>query len=185
MLRAGHRRHLLLDEIGEMPNATQAKLLRVLEERKLRRLGARTEQDVDVRVLAATNRDPNTAVALGHLRADLFYRLNVFNIHMPPLRDHMEDLPAMAEAMLGQMNQKHSRRVSGVAPSMLDRMMAYNWPGNVPRAAQHHRARGDSVPRWRAAGCGPPASRLRQVATAGRARLRCQHGSGARGHHGG
>jgi DNA-binding NtrC family response regulator len=122
---------LLLDEVGEMPNATQAKLLRVLEERKLRRLGARTEQDVDVRVLAATNRDPNTAVAEGHLRADLFYRLNVFNIHMPPLRDHMEDLPAMAEAMLGQMNQKHSRRVSGVAPSMLDRMMSYNWPGNV------------------------------------------------------
>jgi DNA-binding NtrC family response regulator len=122
---------LLLDEIGEMPSGTQAKLLRVLEERKLRRLGARNEQDVDVRVLAATNRDPNTAVAEGHLRADLFYRLNVFNIHMPPLRDHMEDLPAMAEAMLGQMNEKHSRRVSGVAPSMLDRMTAYNWPGNA------------------------------------------------------
>ena len=122
---------LLLDEVGEMPNATQAKLLRVLEERKLRRLGARTEQDVDVRVLAATNRDPNTAVAEGHLRADLFYRLNVFNIHMPPLREHMEDLPAMIEAMMADMNQKHSRRVSGVAPSMLDRMMSYNWPGNV------------------------------------------------------
>jgi DNA-binding NtrC family response regulator len=122
---------LLLDEVGEMPNATQAKLLRVLEERKLRRLGSRTEQDVDVRVLAATNRDPNSAVAEGHLRADLFYRLNVFNIHMPPLRDHMEDLPAMAQAMLDQMNQKHNRRVSGVAPSMLDRMMAYNWPGNA------------------------------------------------------
>ena len=122
---------LLLDEVGEMPNATQAKLLRVLEERKLRRLGSRTEQDVDVRVLAATNRDPNTAVAEGHLRADLFYRLNVFNIHMPPLRDHMEDLPAMAEAMVNQMNQKHNRQVSGVAPSILDRMMTYNWPGNV------------------------------------------------------
>jgi DNA-binding NtrC family response regulator len=122
---------LLLDEIGEMPSGTQAKLLRVLEERKLRRLGARTEQDVDVRVLAATNRDPNSAVAEGHLRADLFYRLNVFNIHMPPLRDHMEDLPAMAQAMLEQMNEKHNRRVSGVAPSILDRMMAYNWPGNV------------------------------------------------------
>src|SRR5580698_9601867 len=100
---------LLLDEIGEMPLATQAKLLRVLEERKLRRLGARTEQDVDVRVLAATNRDPSTAVAEGHLRNDLFYRLNVFNIHMPALREHLEDLPAMAEAMVGQMNQKHNR----------------------------------------------------------------------------
>src|SRR5450631_4120014 len=122
---------LLLDELGEMPSGTQAKLLRVLEERKLRRLGARTEQDVDVRVLAATNHDPNTAVAEGHLRADLFSRLNVFNIHMPPLRDHMEDLPAMAQAMLEQMNEKHNRQVSGVAPSILDRMMAYSWPGNV------------------------------------------------------
>jgi DNA-binding NtrC family response regulator len=122
---------LLLDELAEMPIGTQAKLLRVLEERKLRRLGARTEQDVDVRVLAATNRDPGLAVAEGHLRADLFYRLNVFNIAMPPLRDHLEDLAPMAEAMLAEMNQKHNRRVSGIATSILDRMMAYDWPGNA------------------------------------------------------
>jgi DNA-binding NtrC family response regulator len=122
---------LLLDEIGEMPVGTQAKLLRVLEERKLRRLGARTEQEVDVRVLAATNRDPADAVALGELRSDLYYRLNVFNIHMPPLRDHLEDLPPMAEAMVREMNQKHGRRVSGVGQSILDRMLAYNWPGNA------------------------------------------------------
>lgn len=122
---------LLLDEIGEMPIGTQAKLLRVLEERKLRRLGARTEQDVDVRVLAATNRDPGLAVSEGHLRADLFYRLNVFNIHMPPLRDHISDLPAMTDAMVDEMNHKHSRRVSGVSASMLDRLMAYHWPGNA------------------------------------------------------
>jgi DNA-binding NtrC family response regulator len=121
---------LLLDELGEMPIATQAKLLRVLEERKLRRLGARTEQDVDVRVLAATNRNPGDAVADGHLRPDLFYRLGVFNIAMPPLREHIEDIQPMAEAMLSEMNEKHSRRVSGVAPSMLDRMLAYDWPGN-------------------------------------------------------
>jgi DNA-binding NtrC family response regulator len=121
---------LLLDEIGEMPLATQTTLLRVLEERKFRRLGARAEQEVDVRVLAATNRDPEQAVAEGHLRADLYYRLNVFNIAMPPLRDHLEDLPLMVDAMLEQMNQKHGRRVSGVAPSMLERLMAYNWPGN-------------------------------------------------------
>src|ERR1700683_1209682 len=104
---------LLLDELAEMPAGTQAKLLRVLEERKLRRLGARTEQDVDVRVLAATNRDPEKAVVDGQLRADLFYRLNVFHITMPPLREHMEDLPAMAEAMIDEMNQKHGRKVSG------------------------------------------------------------------------
>jgi DNA-binding NtrC family response regulator len=125
-----HGGTLLLDEIGEMPAATQTTLLRVLEERKLRRLGARAEQEVDVRVLAATNRDPAEAVAQGKLRADLYYRLNVFNIAMPPLREHIGDLPAMAEAMLAEMNQKHGRRVSGVAPSMLDRLMAYNWPGN-------------------------------------------------------
>ena len=121
---------LLLDEIGEMPAATQAKLLRVLEERKFRRLGARNEQEVDVRVLAATNRDPGQAVAEGHLRPDLYYRLNVFNIHMPPLREHLEDLPAMADAMLGEMNQKHGRKVSGVTAAILERMMAYDWPGN-------------------------------------------------------
>jgi DNA-binding NtrC family response regulator len=122
---------LLLDEVGEMPHGTQAKLLRVLEERKLRRLGARTEQDVDVRVLAATNRDPRHAVAQGHLRADLFYRLNVFNIHMPPLREHADDLPAMVEAMVMEMNQKHGRKVSGVSTSMLDRLKAHSWPGNA------------------------------------------------------
>jgi DNA-binding NtrC family response regulator len=122
---------LLLDEIGEMPSGTQAKLLRVLEERKFRRLGARTEMDTDVRVLAAMNRDPQSAVAEGHLRADLYYRLNVFNIAMPPLREHLEDLPPMVETMVSEMNQKHGRKVSGVAPSMLDRLMAYSWPGNA------------------------------------------------------
>ena len=122
---------LLLDELGEMPVATQAKLLRVLEERKLRRLGARNEQEVDVRVLAATNRDPKEAVARGELRSDLYYRLNVFHIDLPPLRDHLEDLPAMADAMVREMNQKHGRKVVGVGQSILDRMMGYNWPGNA------------------------------------------------------
>ncbi|MGB8029785.1 MAG: sigma-54 dependent transcriptional regulator [Terracidiphilus sp.] len=122
---------LLLDEIGEMPSGTQAKLLRVIEERKFRRLGARTEMDTDVRVLAATNRDPERAVTEGHLRADLYYRLNVFNIAMPPLREHLDDLPPMVEAMVSEMNQKHGRKVSGVAPSMLDRLMAHSWPGNA------------------------------------------------------
>jgi transcriptional regulator with PAS, ATPase and Fis domain len=164
-----------------MPHGTQAKLLRVLEERKLRRLGARTEQDVDVRVLAATNRDPSEAVAEGHLRADLFYRLNVFNIHMPPLREHMEDLPAMAEAMLSEMNQKHNRSVSGVAPSMLDRMMAYDWPGNA-RELRNTIERAvvlcpDGAPLD--AGHLPPG--FRQNAECPRADLRCRHGAGARG----
>jgi DNA-binding NtrC family response regulator len=122
---------LLLDELGEMPIGTQAKLLRVLEERKLRRLGGRTEQDVDVRVLAATNRNPEEAVAAGQLRSDLFYRLNVFHIHMPPLREHPEDIPDMAAAMLAEMNQKHGRRVAGVSSAMLERLQQHEWPGNA------------------------------------------------------
>jgi DNA-binding NtrC family response regulator len=82
-------------------------------------------------VLAATNHDPDRAVNQGQLRPDLYYRLNVFHISMPPLRDHREDLPAMAESMVNEMNVKHGRRVAGVAPSMLDRMMIYDWPGNA------------------------------------------------------
>src|SRR5277367_558272 len=122
---------LLLDEIGEMPVGTQAKLLRVLEERKLRRLGSKVESPVDVRVLSATNQDPDEAVEKGQLRGDLFYRLNVFNIHMPPLREHKEDIPEIVDAMLVEMNRKHCREVSGVDPDMMARMMAYDWPGNV------------------------------------------------------
>src|ERR1700748_2960226 len=99
---------LLLDEIGEMPVGTQAKLLRVLEERRLRRLGSKVESPVDVRVLAATNKEPEEAVATGQLRGDLYYRLNVFNILMPPLRDHKEDIPAIVDSMLEDMNRKHS-----------------------------------------------------------------------------
>jgi DNA-binding NtrC family response regulator len=122
---------LLLDEIGEMPIGTQAKLLRVLEERKLRRLGSKVESPVDVRVLAATNKVPEDAVDSGQLRGDLFYRLNVFNINMPPLREHKEDIPPIIESMLIDMNRKHSRNVNGVSHEMLARLMSYDWPGNV------------------------------------------------------
>ena len=122
---------LLLDEIGEMPIGTQAKLLRVLEDRRYRRLGSKTETPIDVRVLAATNKDPETAVADGHLRGDLYYRLNVFNIHMPPLRKHKEDLPAIVNRMIAEMNQKHGRSVLGMDAEMRSRLMAYDWPGNV------------------------------------------------------
>src|SRR6202522_3801623 len=122
---------LLLDEIGEMPMATQAKLLRVLEDRKLRRLGSKVETPMNVRVLAATNKNPEEAVADGHLRGDLYYRLNVFNLHMPPLREHKEDIPAIIEALLNDMNTKHGREVKGVDGEMLSRLMAHDWPGNV------------------------------------------------------
>jgi DNA-binding NtrC family response regulator len=122
---------LLLDEIGEMPIATQAKLLRVLEDRKLRRLGSKVETTVDVRVLAATNKVPEEAVARGELRNDLYYRLNVFNIHMPALREHREDIPDLVNALLQDMSAKHSRRVATVSEAVLNAFKSYSWPGNV------------------------------------------------------
>src|ERR1700687_5767606 len=122
---------LLLDEIGEMPVGTQAKLLRVLEDRKLRRLGSKVETPVDVRVVPATNKDPEEAVANGELRGDLYYRLNVFNIQMPPLRDHPMDVQAIAEKMIHDMNERHHCMVSGMRDALLKRLEDYRWPGNV------------------------------------------------------
>src|SRR5438094_5990452 len=122
---------LLLDEIGEMPVATQAKLLRVLEDRKLRRLGSKVETTVDVRVLAATNKVPDEAVARGELRNDLYYRLNVFNIHMLPLRDHREDIPDLVQFLLADISSKHSRKVATVSEAVLNLFNNYSWPGNV------------------------------------------------------
>jgi DNA-binding NtrC family response regulator len=122
---------LLLDEIGEMPVATQAKLLRVLEDRKLRRLGSKVETTVDVRVLAATNKVPEEAVARGELRNDLYYRLNVFNIHMPPLREHKEDIPDLVHSLLADMNEKHGRKIATLSEAVLNLFRNYSWPGNV------------------------------------------------------
>jgi len=122
---------LLLDEIGEMPVATQAKLLRVLEDRKLRRLGSKVETTVDVRVLAATNKVPEDAVARGELRNDLYYRLNVFNIHMPPLREHKEDIAELVDSLLKDMSAKHGRNVKTVSDAVLTQFQNYSWPGNV------------------------------------------------------
>ena len=122
---------LLLDEIGEMPAATQAKLLRVLEEGTVRRLGSKSETPVNVRVLAATNKDPEEAVARGALRQDLFFRLNVFHIHLPPLREHKEDLPALTEHLLNEINEKHGCKVSGVADEVAEILLRHSWPGNV------------------------------------------------------
>jgi DNA-binding NtrC family response regulator len=122
---------LLLDEIGEMPAGTQAKLLRVLEDRKLRRLGSKAETSIDVRVLAATNKVPEEAVAKGELRNDLYYRLNVFNIHMPLLREHKEDLQELAKSLLSEMSQKHARKVATISDAVLHAFQNCSWPGNV------------------------------------------------------
>src|ERR1700683_3249335 len=122
---------LLLDEIGEMPVGTQAKLLRVLEDHKLRRLGSKVETSVDVRVLAATNKVPDDAVANGELRQDLYYRLNVFNIHMPALREHKEDIRDLVKSLLADMNVKHDRKVGDESEAVLNVFETYSWPGNV------------------------------------------------------
>src|SRR5579863_6105159 len=122
---------LLLDEIGEMPAQTQAKLLRVLEDHKVRRLGSKVETPVDVRVVAATNKNPEQAVADGHLRQDLYFRLNVFNIHLPPLREHKEDLPLLVDHLLADISAKHEKKVTGVGTDVMDLFKSYPWPGNV------------------------------------------------------
>ncbi|MFY9753508.1 MAG: sigma-54 dependent transcriptional regulator [Candidatus Acidiferrales bacterium] len=122
---------LLLDEIGEMPAPTQAKLLRVLEDHKVRRLGSKVETPVDVRVLAATNKNPEQAVADGHLRQDLYFRLNVFHIHLPPLREHKEDLALLVERLLAEISEKHGRRVTAVGADVMELFKSYPWPGNV------------------------------------------------------
>ncbi|MGA9863763.1 MAG: sigma-54 dependent transcriptional regulator, partial [Terriglobales bacterium] len=122
---------LLLDEIGEMPVGTQAKLLRVLEDHKLRRLGSKVETSVDVRVLASTNKVPDDAVANGELREDLYYRLNVFNINLPALREHKEDIRELVKSLLADMNLKHDRKVADVSEAVLNMFQTYSWPGNV------------------------------------------------------
>ncbi len=122
---------LLLDEIGEMPALLQAKLLRVIEERAVRRLGSRKEIPVDVRLLAATNRHPQRAVEEGTLRSDLLYRLNVFGIHLPSLGERKEDLPLLAQHLVTQLAEKHGRPARFLSPSALQALQFHAWPGNV------------------------------------------------------
>ena len=122
---------LLLDELAEMPSGTQAKLLRVLEDSRVRRLGGKSEISVDVRVVAATNRIVDEALKKGDLREDLYYRLNVFQISLPPLRSRMEDLPVLCETLIAILNRKHECNVTSVSPELMDTLRRYHWPGNV------------------------------------------------------
>jgi transcriptional regulator with PAS, ATPase and Fis domain len=114
-----------------MPFGTQAKLLRVLEERKVRRLGGKSDLPVEVRVVSATNKVPEDAIKDKLLREDLFYRLNVFNIFLPPLRDRKEDIGPISETIIANLNKKHGCRVTGLHPAVLDIFQRYGWPGNV------------------------------------------------------
>jgi DNA-binding NtrC family response regulator len=122
---------LLLDEIGDMPLPTQAKLLRVLEDSKVRRLGAQKEQQVDVRVVASTNQELEKTINESKFRSDLYYRLNVFHIALPPLRDRMEDVPLLAQALLTTLNQKHQTKVAEIDTRVMKLFLGYGWPGNV------------------------------------------------------
>jgi DNA-binding NtrC family response regulator len=122
---------LFLDEIGEMTPATQVKLLRVLQERRFRRLGGRVEQSVDVRVIAATNIDPVEAVAKGTLREDLYYRLNVFAFRLPTLRERREDLPLLVQAFINEFNGRNQKTIAGLDQQAMRIIEHYNWPGNV------------------------------------------------------
>ncbi len=122
---------LLLDELAEMPAGTQAKLLRVLEDSRVRRLGGKGEISVDVRVIAATNRSIDEALKKGDLREDLYYRLNVFQIFLPPLRSRLEDIPVLAETLITNLNRKHACNITAVNGDVMEAFKRHNWPGNV------------------------------------------------------
>jgi DNA-binding NtrC family response regulator len=123
---------LFLDEIAEMDNSTQAKLLRVLQEGSFRRVGGgKQEIQVDVRVVAATNRVPNEAITQNQLREDLFYRLNVFSIALPALRERKDDIPLLARTFVEEFNRQDNRQVRGMTPDAERALDRYSWPGNV------------------------------------------------------
>ncbi len=122
---------LFLDELAEMPITLQPKFLRVLEDSKVRRVGSSHERHFDVRVLAATNRDPEIAVEENRLRGDLYYRLNVFTVRVPALRERQGDVPQLARHFIQQFNRKHGARVDDLRSGALDLLSQYSWPGNV------------------------------------------------------
>jgi two-component system response regulator HydG len=122
---------IFLDEIGETSAAMQAKLLRVLQEKEIQRVGGEEAHKVDVRIVAATNRDLETEVAAGRFREDLYYRLNVMTIHIPPLKDRQDDIPLLAQHFLKIFAEKNRKTAKGFAPLAMDMLLKYQWPGNV------------------------------------------------------
>jgi transcriptional regulator with GAF, ATPase, and Fis domain len=121
---------LFLDEIGELPLEMQAKLLRALQEQEIDRIGGKSPIKINVRVIAATNRDLAQAVRKKEFREDLFYRLNVFPIHLPPLRNRKDDIPLLANYFLTRFSN-HRKRIQGIHPETMQRLMNYSWPGNI------------------------------------------------------
>ncbi len=131
LFEAAHKGTLLLDEIGEMPLAMQVKLLRVLQEKRVRRLGASEEVEVDVRVIAASNRSLEVMVREKGFREDLFYRLNVIPVHVPPLRERREDIPLLAEHFRKRFAQEMGKEAALLSEEVTERFLGYRWPGNV------------------------------------------------------
>jgi DNA-binding NtrC family response regulator len=126
-----HRGVIFLDEIAELPNHLQIKLLRVLQERQITRVGSEEPFEVDVRVMAATNRDPREEVKAKRLREDLFYRLNVVTLTIPPLRQRSEDIPDLVASYLAWLRPRVGRVVNSIAPDVMEALIHYSWPGNV------------------------------------------------------
>jgi DNA-binding NtrC family response regulator len=131
LFRSAHGGTIFLDEVAELPPALQVKLLRVLQEKDVRPVGSTRSYSVDTRVIAATNKNLDAAIKDGSLRQDLYYRLNVVRILVPPLRDRKPDVPALVTAFIRQFNQRFSREVKGIAPDAMAALLAYDFPGNV------------------------------------------------------
>src|ERR1700676_2551459 len=131
LFQAAHGGTLFMDEIGNMSLTMQVRLYRVLQEGKVRPIGSTEESDVDVRVIAATNRDLEKAIAAGEFREDLFYRLSVIPLHLPPLRERREDIALLARSFLDRFRQAMGKSIEGIDPEAMARMEAYDWPGNV------------------------------------------------------
>jgi transcriptional regulator with PAS, ATPase and Fis domain len=131
LFESANRGTLLLDEIGEVSPGMQVKLLRALQEREIRRVGESRSRPVDVRILAATNRDLAHGVAESTFRQDLYYRLKVVELHVPPLRDRRDDILPLARLLLAEAAIRVARKISGLAPNAADQLLRYDWPGNV------------------------------------------------------
>ena len=131
LLEVAERGSVFLDEIGEMSPVMQVKLLRVLQERKFRRVGGLEEMQADIRIIAATNQDLTKLIAEGRFREDLFYRINVIPIALPPLRERREDIPLLAEHFLGKYNEQMGKEIAGVSHEAMDLLQRHEWPGNI------------------------------------------------------